>query len=77
MNARNLVNVLFERSNLTQSEYAKMLCITRNALWDRLNTKKTTDMTVSVMANMLSALGYKVIVVKKEMGMLDGSYDVE
>lgn len=64
MNSRELVFSLYRASGLTNSEYAKLLGLSRQTLWDRINTMKAKDMTVSVLNDMVTALGYCVVVVK-------------
>ena len=77
MTAREIVNRLFKKSGIPQAAYAKRLGITRATLWDRLNTNKTTDMTVSLLSKMVFALGYKVTVVPEDAETPSDGYDVE
>lgn len=62
MNSREIVYSIYQKSGLTNAEYANLLGISRQALWDRINTMKARDMTVSVFSEMVSALGYSVFV---------------
>lgn len=62
MRSREIANILFSKSGLSNSQYAKLLGISRAALWDRINTMKAKDMTVSVFSEMVNALGYYVVV---------------
>lgn len=77
MTAREIVNRIFEQSDLSQAEYAKRLRVTRYALWDRLNTSKSKDMTAALLSKMVSVLGYKVTVVPKDHETPSDGYDVE
>lgn len=74
MNSREIVYSIYQKSGLTNAEYANLLGISRQALWDRINTMKAKDMTVSVFSEMVSALGYSVCVGKE---VPDGAYVVE
>lgn len=65
---------IYQKSGLTNAEYAKLLGISRQALWDRINTMKAKDMTVSVFSEMVAELGYSVFVGKE---VTDGAYVVE
>lgn len=64
MTSREIVYDLFRKSGLTNSQYARMLGLSRAALWDRINTIKAKDMTVSVFSEMVNALGYYVVVMQ-------------
>lgn len=77
MTARQIVNLLFKQSGISQSIYAKHLGVTRAALWDRLSTGKAKDMTVSLLVQMVSVFGYKVSVLPKDVETPFNGYDVE
>ena len=77
MKSRDIVKTLFNRAGVSQSDYAKRLGISRAALWDRLSTNKATDMTASVLAKMVSVLGYKVTVMPKDYETPSAGFDVE
>ena len=64
MNSREIVNEIFKEADISIVEYAKMLGISRAALWDRMKSKKIQDMTVGMMSEMVGALGYRVVVIK-------------
>ena len=55
---------------------AKILGITQAALWDRLNTKKSDNTTVTKLDDMLSVLGYKIVVVPDETPIPEGGYKI-
>lgn len=74
MKSREIAFKLFSESGLTNSEYARRLGLTRAAMWDRINTTKAKDMTVSVFADTVSALGYSVVVMKNPP---EGAYIVD
>lgn len=65
MNSREIVCSIYQKSGLTNAEYANLLGISRQAVWDRINTMKAKDMTVSIFSEMVSALGYSVFVSKE------------
>lgn len=64
MTSREIVYDLFRKTGLTNSQYARMLGLSRAALWDRINTMKAKNMTVSVFSEMVNALGYYVVVMQ-------------
>lgn len=68
MSVKDLVKNLMNEQHITNAEMAKALGITQAALWDRLNPKKTNNMTIMKLSAMLSVLGYEVIVRNKSTG---------
>jgi predicted XRE-type DNA-binding protein len=63
MTAKELIKHLMTQKNVSNAEMANSLEISQAALWDRLNPKKTNNMTVSVMNKMLGILGYKIAII--------------
>ena len=47
MTSKELIKTLMTEHDITNAEMAKTLGITQAALWDRLNPKKTDNMTIS------------------------------
>lgn len=76
MKARDIVKEIMTRKELGNAEFARVLNITPAALWDRLNTKKTKDISVSIMNEMLAALGYKIAIVPEDTPILDNGFIV-
>jgi predicted XRE-type DNA-binding protein len=68
MTAKELVKKLMTDKGMTNAEMANALDITQAALWDRLNPKKTNNMTIVKLSTMLSVLGFKVVVENIETG---------
>lgn len=67
MNGREIIKAIMEQQGISNIEYAKELGITRAAIWDRLDTKKSRkDIPVSMLSTMVGILGYKVVVVPIE-----------
>lgn len=76
MKARDIVKEIMTRKELGNAEFARVLNITPAALWDRLNTKKAKDISVSTMNEMLAALGYKIAIVPEDTPILDNGFIV-
>lgn len=66
MTAKELVKTLMVEKNVSNAEMANALGITQAALWDRLNPKKTNNMTIGKLNDMLSKLGYELVVREKD-----------
>lgn len=66
MTAKELVKTLMVEKDVSNAEMAKALGITQAALWDRLNPKKTNNMTIGKLNDMLSKLGYELVVREKD-----------
>jgi len=66
MTAKELVKTLMMEKDVSNAEMANALGITQAALWDRLNPKKTNNMTIGKLNDMLSKLGYELVVREKD-----------
>lgn len=66
MTAKELVKTLMVEKDVSNAEMANTLGITQAALWDRLNPKKTNNMTIGKLNDMLSKLGYELVVREKD-----------
>lgn len=66
MTAKELVKTLMVEKDVSNAEMANSLGITQAALWDRLNPKKTNNMTIGKLNDMLSKLGYELVVREKD-----------
>lgn len=66
MTAKELVKTLMVEKDVSNAKMANALGITQAALWDRLNPKKTNNMTIGKLNDMLSKLGYELVVREKD-----------
>lgn len=66
MTAKEFVKTLMVEKDVSNAEMANALGITQAALWDRLNPKKTNNMTIGKLNDMLSKLGYELVVREKD-----------
>lgn len=66
MTAKELVKTLMVEKDVSNAEMANALGITQAALWDRLNPKKTNNMTIGKLNDMLSKLGYELVIREKD-----------
>lgn len=77
MNPKELVKEKMKEKDVSNVAMAEYLKISPAALWDRLNNKKSNNTTITNLHDMLSLLGYKVVVVPKDMKPKDDCYEVE
>jgi len=77
MKARDIVKEIMEIKSVTNATMADRLSITPAALWDRINTKKTKDIPVSTLNEMLKVLDYKILIVPREVRTPNGGYVIE
>ena len=76
MTSKELIKTLMTEHDITNAEMAKTLGITQAALWDRLNQKKSDNTTVAKLGDMLSVMGYKIVVVPDKTPIPEGGYEV-
>lgn len=77
MNARQIVKEIMSNKKITNADMAHRLSITQAALWDRLNTGKAKDVSVSTLCEMLAVMDYDVVIVPRGKGAkIDGAYRV-
>lgn len=74
MNAKEIVKTLMKSKDMSNVDMAAALDITPAALWDRLNPKKTDNMTVNKLNAMLRLMGYEVVIMP--CGKADNLEDV-
>lgn len=82
MNGREIIKDILTNKGITNSTYAKELSITSAALWDRLDTqprkgKARKDIPVSLLADMVDVLGYKLVIIPKEEDVAESWYEVD
>lgn len=77
MTSKEIVSKIMKDQGITNAELAAKLDLTQATLWDRLNPKKTNNMTVKKLGEMLKMLDYKVVVVPRKSRIPEGGYEVE
>lgn len=77
MTSKEIVNNLMQAQGVSNAEMAAKLNLTQAALWDRLNPKKTNNMTVKKFNEMLKMLDYKIVAVPRKTRLLEGGFEVE
>jgi DNA-binding Xre family transcriptional regulator len=77
MKAKEIVIKLMGEQNKTNAQMADAIGITQAAMWDRLKSPKTNNLTVKKLNEMLRALGYELVIMPRaKAGRIDGAYVV-
>ena len=63
MTGKSAILMLMERHRINNTEMANKLGISRAALWARLDPRKSDNITVNTMQEMLNVLGYEIVIV--------------
>lgn len=69
MRGRDIMKAIMKQEEIENAELARKLEISNAAIWERLNNKNVKDIPVSLMNEMVRAMGYKVVVVPIECGV--------
>lgn len=77
MTSKEIVNNLMRAQGVSNAEMAAKLNLTQAALWDRLNPKKTNNMTVKKFNEMLKMLDYKIVSVPRKTRLPEGGFEVD
>ena len=77
MDAKEIVIKLMEEQNKTNAQMADALGISNAAMWDRLKSPKSSNLTVKKLDEMLRVLGYDLVIMPRaKAGRIDGAYVV-
>lgn len=78
MNSKELVRKIIEEQGVPQAEIAEKMGIKPQTLWDRISSKKTSSMSVSKLSEILTALGYEIVVMPRaKAGKIDNAYVIK
>mgnify|MGYP004445677279 FL=1 len=77
MTAKTILKKIMVSKCITNADLYKKLRINPATLWERLNSKRTDNMTVNKLNEMLKCLGFKTVIVPEEKTVSDGEYEVE
>lgn len=81
--AVEVVSELMEKQGFTPSSLGKRIGVKASAVWDRLynpkkvKERKSTDLKVSTMAEMLRGMDYKIIAVPSTKKLSAGEYELK
>ena len=77
MTAKTILKKIMTSKCITNADLAKHLGMHPATLWERLNAKKTDNMTVNKLNDMLKPMGFKTVIVPEEKEVSDGEYAIE
>lgn len=73
MTGKQIVSDLMKKQGVANCDMATAIGVTQATLWERLNPKKSDNMTIKTLQEMAGVLGYEVVVVKKGT-LVDDAY---
>lgn len=76
MRGRDIMKAIMKQEEIENAELAKKLEVSNATIWERLNNKNVKDIPVSLMNEMVRAMGYKVIVVPLDCRIPEKGYEV-
>jgi transcriptional regulator with XRE-family HTH domain len=77
MNAKEIIIELMKEEGKTNAQMADIIGISQAAMWDRLKSPKSNNLTVKKLNEMLRALGYDLVVMPRaKAGRIDDAYVV-
>ena len=77
MTAAEVVGLVMENKGMTNATVGKRIGKSSAAMWDRLNNKDRASMKIETLAQMLSAMDYKVIAVPNDRSLREGEYELK
>lgn len=78
MTTREILKKLITESGKTNADLAYGLNITPAAVWDRLNSPKTNNLTTNKLVDMLRFLGYDLVIMPHgKAGRIENSYVID
>ena len=76
MRGRDIMKAIMKQEEIENAELARKLEVSNAAIWERLNNKNVKDIPVSLMNEMVRAMGYKVIVVPIDCSIPEKGHEV-
>lgn len=77
MLVKSAVRAIMERKGIGTNALAKMIGKIPQTVSDRLNPEKGTNLSIDKLDELVSAMGYKIVLMPKDVKMKDGWYEVE
>lgn len=77
MFVKSAVREIMAKKGIGTNALAKMLGKLPQNVSDRLNPAKCTNLSIDKLDELVSALGYKIVLMPKEVNVRDGWYEIE
>ena len=73
------VKAVMEKTGYTCASLGKSIGVKNTAIWDRLNNsrKKTDNMKIDTMVQMLRSMQYKVVIVPADKRVQEGEFELK
>ena len=76
MRGREILKAIMNIQRISNADLAKRLHVSNATIWERLNNKNVKDIPVSLLSEMVSVMGYKVIVVPEYTTLPENGFEV-
>lgn len=76
MRGRDILGAIMEKKNVSNAQMAHRLEVSIATMWDRVNSKKTKDIPVSMLNDMVRVLDYKIVVVPSNKKVGADEYEI-
>ena len=76
LNSRKVIAAIIEDRGITYAELGRRLDLSRATMWARVNAPNAKDVSASVLAETLEALGYKLAAVPKNTPLPEDAYTI-
>lgn len=76
MLVKSAVRAIMERKGIGTNALAKMIGKIPQTVSDRLNPEKGTNLSIDKLDELVSAMGYKIVLMPSDEQMKDGWYEV-
>ena len=74
---KSAVRAIMEQKGIGTNALAKMIGKIPQTVSDRLNPEKGTNLSIDKMEELISAMGYKIVLMPENVKIKDGWYEVE
>lgn len=76
MTTRNTLKHIIEEKNASYTELGKKLGLTRQTMWDNVNSKKSKDIGSDRFVKLANLLGYRVYIVPEDVKKPTGAIEI-
>jgi len=77
MTGRETMKAIMEAKEISNADLAHSLGISLAAAWDRVNSVKLKDISSSILAQTLGAMGYKLVAIPEEVDIPESAFIID